>query len=95
MVRTVAKAGKKPSETEPAEPREAPTLNMEVCVGANIYKSGEDPPIKADSEYPDWLWELLEPKKTSSELSPDTREYWRRRNKEKAHERNKLKQQLR
>lgn len=66
---------------------------MDVCKGANIYKTGEDPPIKDDSEYPDWLWALLEPKKSYTELSPDTKQYWRRYNKQKAHERNALKQQ--
>jgi len=27
-----------------------------VVRGCNILKDGADPPILADSEYPDWLW---------------------------------------
>ncbi|KAI8912329.1 mitochondrial ribosomal protein L37-domain-containing protein, partial [Powellomyces hirtus] len=34
-----------------------------VLKGINILKDGEDPVAKADKEYPDWLWSLLEPKK--------------------------------
>ncbi|KAL8522514.1 hypothetical protein ACS0TY_012617 [Phlomoides rotata] len=28
--------------------------------GANILKDGQDPKILPDSEYPDWLWHLLD-----------------------------------
>ena len=31
-------------------------------------QGGEDPKIKPDSEYPDWLWSMLDPKPTLSEL---------------------------
>ena len=31
-------------------------------------QGGSDPKIKADAEYPDWLWSMLEPKPTLSEL---------------------------
>lgn len=65
-----------------------------VCRGVNIYKNGEDPMLKEDSQYPDWLWNLLEPKKSYEELSPDTKQYWRRHNKCKAHEHNELRKQL-
>ncbi|TPX59996.1 hypothetical protein PhCBS80983_g02053 [Powellomyces hirtus] len=34
-----------------------------VLKGINILKDGKDPVAKADKEYPDWLWSLLEPKK--------------------------------
>ncbi len=78
------------TDDETAGPREVPPLNMDVCVGANIYKTGEDPPIKEDSEYPDWLWKLAEPTKSYKELSPDSKQYWRRLNKEKARQRNKV-----
>ena len=63
---------------------------MEVCRGANVYKNGDDPPIREPSEYPSWLWSLLA---ESQDLSPDTKQYWRRLNKSKAHERNMLKRQ--
>ena len=33
----------------------------ETAVGVNIYKAGSDPPLPADSECPQWLWDLAEP----------------------------------
>ncbi|GER47474.1 mitochondrial ribosomal protein L37, partial [Striga asiatica] len=36
--------------------------------GANILKDGQDPKILPDSEYPDWLWLLLDKKPALSEL---------------------------
>jgi hypothetical protein len=30
----------------------------------NYFKKGEDPPLKDDSEYPDWLWTIHEPPPT-------------------------------
>ncbi|KAL7094933.1 hypothetical protein ACP275_11G135800 [Erythranthe tilingii] len=36
--------------------------------GANILKDGQDPKILPDSEYPDWLWHLLDKKPPLSEL---------------------------
>ncbi|KAI8586299.1 mitochondrial ribosomal protein L37-domain-containing protein, partial [Geranomyces variabilis] len=35
-----------------------------VLKGINILKDGKDPVAMADNQYPDWLWTLLEPKKT-------------------------------
>ncbi|KAF6161374.1 hypothetical protein GIB67_009253 [Kingdonia uniflora] len=37
-----------------------------VC--GNILKDGTDPKITADSDYPDWLWNLLDKKPALSEL---------------------------
>jgi large subunit ribosomal protein L54 len=31
-------------------------------------KGENDPPLKPDSEYPEWLWKLLDPAPTASEL---------------------------
>ncbi|GKA86444.1 54S ribosomal protein L37, mitochondrial-like protein [Tanacetum coccineum] len=39
-----------------------------TVVGANILKEGADPKILADSEYPDWLFHLLDKKPALSEL---------------------------
>jgi large subunit ribosomal protein L54 len=39
-----------------------------VATGVNILKKGSDPPLKPDSEYPEWLWDLAKPPKTLSEL---------------------------
>ncbi|KAK6913020.1 Ribosomal protein L37, mitochondrial [Dillenia turbinata] len=50
----------------------ASTLSKEVksttVVGANILKDGTDPKVLADSEYPDWLWHLLDKQPALSEL---------------------------
>ncbi|KAF5746949.1 Mitochondrial ribosomal protein L37 isoform 1 [Tripterygium wilfordii] len=39
-----------------------------TVVGANILKDGADPKILPDSEYPDWLWHLLDKRTPLSEL---------------------------
>ncbi|KAJ0113600.1 hypothetical protein Patl1_02955 [Pistacia atlantica] len=50
----------------------ASILSKEVksttVVGANILKDGTDPKILADSEYPDWLYHLLDKRPALSEL---------------------------
>lgn len=64
-----AKKGKGASVSD--APKES-TLSKEVksttVVGANILKDGTDPKILPDSEYPEWLWHLLEKKPALSEL---------------------------
>lgn len=73
------------------------TLDPTVCTGANILKNASDPSFKPDSEYPDWLWGLIEraeSPKSLSQLSSDSKEYWRRYNKTKAHERNERQRNL-
>ncbi|KAJ1622628.1 hypothetical protein T492DRAFT_1149002 [Pavlovales sp. CCMP2436] len=35
--------------------------SLTVVRGINFMKSGEDPPILPDGEYPPWLWELTKP----------------------------------
>lgn len=48
------------------------SLDKEVksttTVGANILKDGVDPKVMADSEYPDWVWHLLDKRPALSEL---------------------------
>ena len=39
----------------------ASTVSETTATGVNYFKTGEDPPLKADSEYPDWLWTIPEP----------------------------------
>lgn len=50
----------------------ASTISKEVkastVVGANILKDGADPKVLPDSEYPDWLWHLLDKRPALSEL---------------------------
>lgn len=61
-----------PVETDPEK------LVKYVC-GTNIYKTGENALIKADSEYPEWLWNLrLGPPPPLEELDPESKEYWKR-----------------
>ncbi|EFJ10560.1 hypothetical protein SELMODRAFT_128071 [Selaginella moellendorffii] len=63
--------GKKKGRGGPSAPT-GPTVPMEqrvnVVLGANIFKEGSDPPIHADSEYPDWLWTLDKPLPPLSDL---------------------------
>ena len=65
----------------------------DVCNGANIYKDGQDPPLKPDSEYPDWLWTLNGTKTPLSELSTEENIYWRRVRKAKIKQQNALRKQ--
>ena len=59
-------------ETDPAK------LVTHVC-GANIFNTGEDPKLKPDSEYPDWLWTLRTERSSPplSQLDPESSHYWR------------------
>ncbi|XP_046574441.1 39S ribosomal protein L54, mitochondrial-like [Haliotis rubra] len=53
------------------------------CCGANIDVHGKDPELKADSEYPDWLWSLRTERSPPklSEYEEDSLEMWRRKKK--------------
>ncbi|XP_076465700.1 large ribosomal subunit protein mL54-like [Babylonia areolata] len=77
-----------------------PTLEVETdvakltqfCCGANIYSTGEDPKLKPDEEYPEWLWSLrLDHKPPQlSEMDPEDFKYWRRLRKMTLRQNNKL-----
>jgi Mitochondrial ribosomal protein L37 len=43
-------------------------LSAEVCTGANIFTDGQDPTLKPDEEYPEWLWELSKPMKSIKQI---------------------------
>ncbi|MGH0114568.1 UNVERIFIED_CONTAM: hypothetical protein FKN15_020861 [Acipenser sinensis] len=61
------------------------------AMGVNIYKEGQDPPLQAASEYPEWLFQLdLGPPKQLSELDSESREYWKLMRKEHMWRFNKL-----
>ncbi|XP_041086333.1 39S ribosomal protein L54, mitochondrial [Polyodon spathula] len=61
------------------------------AMGVNIYKEGQDPPLRAATEYPEWLFQLdLGPPKQLSELDPESREYWKLMRKEHMWHFNKL-----
>ncbi|KAE9590244.1 putative ribosomal protein L37 [Lupinus albus] len=63
---------KKGSKGGSADAPKASTLSKEVksttVVGASILKDGTDPKVLPDSEYPDWLWHLLDKRPALSEL---------------------------
>ncbi|KAL0906728.1 hypothetical protein M5K25_025244 [Dendrobium thyrsiflorum] len=65
-----AKKGKKGGAG--ADAPKASTLTKEVksttVVGANILKDGSDPKVLSDSDYPDWLWHLIDKRLPLSEL---------------------------
>lgn len=45
----------------------------------NIYKDPQKAPVeKPDSEYPDWLWTLLEPGRTQEELFREADGYYQK-----------------
>ncbi|PIN17810.1 Mitochondrial/chloroplast ribosomal protein L54/L37 [Handroanthus impetiginosus] len=73
--RTFAAGGAKKKGSKGAAAADAPKaslLSKEVksttVFGANILKDGQDPKILPDSEYPDWLWHLLDKRSPLSEL---------------------------
>ena len=41
------------------------------CSGINYKKGGSDPELGPDEDYPDWLWTLLEPKKSLLQLEKE------------------------
>lgn len=71
--RTFAVGGKKKgSKGGASDAPKGSTLSKEVksttTVGANILKDGTDPKVLPDSEYPDWLWHLIDKRPALSEL---------------------------
>lgn len=72
-----------------AEPQQIQDVSKDTtCRGANYLKVGDDPVLKPDSEYPEWLWKLADPPADLATLSPYDKTYWRRLRKRQAHERN-------
>lgn len=53
---------------------------QKLCQGINYFKDGSDPPLLPDSEYPEWLWDVLQPKQPVEEELADVnnKTYWRR-----------------
>ncbi len=49
-------------------PKRVGELSSEVATGCSLLKGEQDPKLKPDSEYPDWLWKLMEPRASASEL---------------------------
>ncbi|KAJ9085293.1 hypothetical protein DSO57_1015497 [Entomophthora muscae] len=75
---------------EEAAPR--PTSSVphgQVLKGINYLKTQTDPIAKADEEYPEWLWTLLEPKEAPTDIL--SRAYQRKKNKDSIKAKNFLK----
>jgi large subunit ribosomal protein L54 len=68
----IASKAKKGGKGGGADAAKTPALSQELknttVFGANILKEGSDPKIQPDSEYPDWLWHLLDKRPVLSEL---------------------------
>mmetsp|Transcript_1341 Transcript_1341/g.4365 ORF Transcript_1341/g.4365 Transcript_1341/m.4365 type:complete len:121 (+) Transcript_1341:3-365(+) len=56
----------KPAASGSAAPAAEPGVN--AVRGCNILKEGEDPTMKPDEEYPEWLWTIHIPKPGYEEL---------------------------
>jgi hypothetical protein len=52
----------------PTGPAKVGQLSAQAVTGCAIKKGQEDPPIKPDSEYPPWLFELMKPEASLMEL---------------------------
>ena len=50
-------------------------MSLTHCTGANYFKTGEDPKLLPDEEYPDWLWELAKPQLKISDYEKRKEEY--------------------
>ncbi|XP_039257351.2 large ribosomal subunit protein mL54-like [Styela clava] len=82
---TVINNAKKAAKKAP-EPTSAPKmpevvrdtqLLQKYCCGLGFKVDEEDPELKPDSEYPEWLWSIhTGPPKTYKDYDPNTREYW-------------------
>ena len=66
------KPAKKASDEASAE--DVHTHSTTIATGINIKKSGSDPALGPDGDYPDWLWGLVEPKKTLGDLEKEVEE---------------------
>ncbi|BBM97443.1 large subunit ribosomal protein L54 [Marchantia polymorpha subsp. ruderalis] len=63
-----APAAKKRKGEAQVIPVVAKELREKATLGANILKTGADPPILEDSEYPPWVFNLLDKRPALSEL---------------------------
>mmetsp|Transcript_4060 Transcript_4060/g.6673 ORF Transcript_4060/g.6673 Transcript_4060/m.6673 type:complete len:119 (+) Transcript_4060:110-466(+) len=79
-------------------PRRTGELSTTHATGCALMKGVQDPELKPDSEYPDWLWTLLEPAPSAKELAgqyqgqglsvDQLQRLWRLKNKERIKENN-------
>lgn len=62
-----------------------------VLKGCNVRKNGEDPVALPDDQYPEWLWDLLDPEIQDRKLKMDPVRYARKQRREE--NRRKIKEQ--
>lgn len=62
------KKGKGDAQDGPRGPTVPLEIRATTVVGGNILKTGTDPALGADSDYPSWLWGLLDRRAPLSEL---------------------------
>ncbi|CDH55475.1 hypothetical protein RO3G_15550 [Lichtheimia corymbifera JMRC:FSU:9682] len=79
-----AEATSEKESVKPASSRPASSVPKgTVLKGINYLKDGKDPVALDDSEYPDWLWDLLDEKKQKQKTTrPSNRQYHRKKNRE-------------
>lgn len=67
-----------------------------TVINVNTKKSGKDPVALEDSEYPDWLWDVLNPEAQMKKLQADPmklrKKQLRKANRDKIKQNNFLKQ---
>ena len=85
--------GKKVDESATSSSDSSDVDLSRVCQGLDYHVNGEDPPLKEDNEYPDWLWQIAEPVKSHKELPEGSKEYWRRLNKYSTRNTNMIRKQ--
>lgn len=49
-----------------------------TVLNLKVFKKGDEPVAKEDSEYPDWLWDMLDHKKTMDTLQSEDFLRWRK-----------------
>lgn len=66
-IRVIARAYSTPSAPKVPSSVAAGT----VLKGCNVRKNGQDPVALEDSEYPQWLWDILDPAAQKAKLDAD------------------------
>ncbi|KAI9492786.1 mitochondrial ribosomal protein L37-domain-containing protein [Zychaea mexicana] len=79
-----ANTAEKVTDAKPAAARTASSVPKgQTLTGINFLKEGKDPVALDDSEYPDWLWDLLDEKKQKQKTTkPTNRTYHRKKNRD-------------
>ena len=53
-------------------------MSSRYCFKFESLQKGDEPVAKEDSEYPDWLWDMLDHKKTMDTLQSEDFLRWRK-----------------